>query len=300
MKKLTLPLSAALFLISAAVPSFAGTQNKKIYGYGALYGTYLNYNNSKYKKDGYSTTGYLSLGDGIHNSFQIGVEYTHINYKHNYPDLDQEDFTFTYSNTNQLLKNHTFTFGLHYINSDDDLTDGGYTLFFDGTYFKYSPVYPYSFKWNAGIGLYYSRYTNLTDFNVYQVNPHTTVKLFSDYRRGALYTDITGYYIHVTDSDKLYMDKSNYYSLDVDLRYYYGGYDFKIGGWVGQQAFAVKNGGFVVYNLKEKYKGGAYAEIGYTFKNGFRVSLNLSVNRFSEGDNNVVQSVGTLSLGYRF
>ena len=298
MKRLLLPLSAAFLLLSVPAPSFAGGQAKKIYAYGALYGTYLNYNNSKYKEDGYSTTGYLSLGDGLHNSFQIGVEYTHINYKNNYPDLDQEDYTLVYSNTNQLLRNHTFTLGLHYINSDDNLTDGGYTLFFDGTYSN--SVYPYYFKWNAGIGLYYSRYSNTVDFNVYQVNPHGTFKLFSDYRRGALYTDVTGYYIHVTDSDTLGIDKSNYYSLDATLRYYYGSYDFKVGGWIGQQVFAVKNGGFVVYNLKEKYKGGAYGEIGYTFKNGLRVSFNLSVNRFSEEGDNVTQTVGTVSLGYRF
>ena len=295
MKKLLLPLSLA---VAFATPSLAAEQGKKIYAYGALYGTYLDYNNSKYKKDGYSTTGYLSLGDGLHNTLQLGVEYTYINYKDGYSDLNQEDYTIAYSNTNQLLKNHTFTFGAHYINSDDDLTDGGYTLFFDGTYSN--SVYPYYFKWNAGVGLYYSRYTNTTDFNVYQVNPHTTVKLFSDYRRGALYTDVTGYYIHVTDSDKLGIDKSNYYSIDLALRYYYGSYDFKIGGWVGQQMFAVKNGGFVVYNLKEKYKGGAYTEIGYTFKNGLRLAFNLSVNRFSEEGNNVIQTVGTVSVGYRF
>ena len=297
MKKLLLPLSLT---VAFAAPSLAAAQGKKIYAYGALYGTYLNYNNSKYKKDGYSTTGYLSLGDGIHNVLQLGVEYTYINYKNGYSDLNQEDYTIVYSNTNQLLKNHTFTLGLHYINSDDDLTDGGYTLFFDGTYSNYSPVYPYSFRWNAGIGLYYSRYTNTTDFNVYQVNPHTTVKLFSDYRKGSLYADVTAYYIHVTDSDTLGIDKSNYYSLDAALRYYYGSYDFKIGGWAGQQVFAVKNGGFVVYNLEEKYKGGAYGEVGYTFKNGLRVSFNLSVNRFSEGGNKVTQTVGTVSLGCRF
>ncbi len=295
MKKLLLPLSLA---VSFAVPSLAAEHGKKIYAYGALYGTYLNYNNSKYKEDGYSTTGYLSLGDGLHNTLQLGVEYTHINYKDGYSDLNQEDYTIAYTNTNQLLKKHTFTFGAHYINSDDDLTDGGYTLFFDGTYSN--SIYPYYFKWNAGIGLYYSRYTNTTDFNVYQVNSHTTVKLFSDYRRGALYTDVTGYYIHVTDSDTIGIDKSNYYSLDLALRYYYGSYDFKIGGWVGQQMFAVKNGGFVVYNLKEKYKGGAYTEIGYTFKNGLRLAFNLSVNRFSEEGNNVTQTAGTVSVGYRF
>lgn len=295
MKKLLLACSILMLGTGGAL-----AQGKKIYGYGALYSSYLNYSGSKYKDYGYSTTGYLSLGDGRENAVQLGVGYTHIKYKNGLPDLDQTDFTAVYSNTNGILKNHTFTVGGHYINSDDDLTDGGYTLFFDGTYFQTEKSYPYASKWSAGIGAYYSRYDNTIDFHVIQLNPHGTVKLFSSYRRGTLYCDVTGYYIHVSDSDDIGIGNSNYYSLEADLRYYYGRYDLKIGGWAGKQIFAVKKGGFVVYNLAEKYKGGVEGEIGYTFKNGLRLSLEVSVNRYSEEGDNVTQTVGTVSLGYRF
>jgi len=278
----------------------AGELSRKIYAYGALYSTYINYSGSKYKDNGYSETGYLSIGDGRENALQFGAEYTHINYKNGYSDLNQRDFTLVYSNTNGILKNHTFTFGGHYISTDDELTDGGYTLFFDGTYSSYSSKYPYYFNWSAGVGVYYSHYDNTVNFHVIQITPHGTYKLFSDYRRGALYADLTGYYIHVSDSDELGLGIDNLYSVEGALRYYYGGYDLKVGAWSGQQVFAVKNGGFVVYNLLEKYKRGIFGEVGYTFKNGLRVSLNLSVNKYKEGDDSVTQSVATLSLGYRF
>ena len=294
MKKLLGALTLSLALSLPAV-------SQEIHGYEALYGTYINYSGSDVKDYGYSGTAYLSLGDGRENTFQFGYTRTKIKYK-SAPDLDQDDFTLAYTNTNGILENHTFTFGGHYINSDDDLTDGGYTLFFDGTYSSYSKAYPHSFRWSGGLGFYYTRYPNTVDFYVFQFTPHTTFKLFSSYKRGALYLDLTGYSIHVNKSSQVGLSKSNYYSLEGALRYYYGSYDFKLGGWVGQQVFAVKNGGFVVYNLSEKYRGGAEFEAGYTFKNGLRVALNVTYNRYKElpTDTNVDQTVITASLGYRF
>jgi hypothetical protein len=294
--------AAALGLFLSAVPAFAGENllKEQVHGYEALYGTYINYGNSDLKDYGYVGTGYLSLGNK-NDSLQLGYSYTHIKYKSG-SNLNQHDFTLAYSNFNSLLKNHTFTFGGHYINSDDDLTDGGYTLFFDGTYNSYQKRYPYAFKWNAGLGFYYSRYPNTVDFYVFQFTPHTAVKLFSSYREGALYLDLTGYAIHVSKAAQVGVGKQNYYSGEAALRYYYGPYDFKVGGWLGEQVFAVKNGGFVVYNLTEKYKGGAFFEAGYTFKNGLRLAFNLDYNRYKEVEtnNNVNQTVATVSLGYRF
>ncbi|SMO40947.1 hypothetical protein SAMN06269117_10368 [Balnearium lithotrophicum] len=298
MKKTLLILSLASLIFSETEAK--EIQGKKIYAYGALYPTYINYSGSKYKDDGYSTTGYISIGDGKENLFQFGATYTHLNYKDGYSDLNQRDFTLTYSNVNGILRNHTFTFGGHYISSDDELTDGGYTIFFDGTYSSYSKTYPYYFNWSAGVGTYYSHYDNTINFHVVQITPHTTYRIFSDYRRGSLYADLIGYYIHLSDSEKVGVGIDNLYSIEGALRYYYGNYDLKVGAWSGQQVFAVKNGGFVVYNLVEKYKRGAYAELGYTFRNGLRISLNLGVNRYKESSDSVTQTTATLSLGYRF
>jgi len=91
----------------------AKAQDLKVTGYEALYGSYINYSGSDFKDYGYSTTGYLSVGDGKVHNIQFGVGYTHIKYKQGLPDLDQSDFTAVYSNTNGILKNHTFTFGGH-------------------------------------------------------------------------------------------------------------------------------------------------------------------------------------------
>ncbi|WP_456341646.1 hypothetical protein [Thermovibrio sp.] len=294
MRKLIGVLTVSLLFSAPAL-------SQEIHGYEAIYGSYVNYSGSGIKDYGYSGTAYLAVGDGKEHSLQAGYSYTKIKYK-SAPDLNQNEFTLAYSNTNGILRNHTFTFGSHYIDSDDDLTDGGYALFFDGTYSSYSKTYPYAFNWSSGLGFYYTRYPNTVDFYVFQLTPHATLKLFSDYKKGALYLDLTGYGIHVDKSSQVGLSKSNYYSLEGTLRYYYGRYDFKVSGWVGQQVFAVKKGGFIVYNLSEKYKGGAELETGYTFKNGLRFSFNVIYNRYKElsTDNSVNQTVITASLGYRF
>ncbi len=292
MKKLIMFL-LVIFLIFLK----ADAGEAKLKSYGAFYGTYINYQGSKIKNNGYVATAYLSVGNGINNYVQLGVASTYINYKKNYPHLNQQDFTFTYSNVNQILKSHSFTLGIHYIESDDELTDNGYNLFFDGTYLRYKK---YEFKWSGGLTIFYSNYNKSVNFYVLQLTPHATFKIFADYQRGGLYLDVLGYYIYVYRSNKIGIDNSNYYSLEGDIRYYYGRYDFKIGGWIGQQVFAVKNGGFVVYNLKEKYKGGIYGEIGYTFGNGLRLSFNLEENTYEENEDRATQTVGTFSIGYRF
>ena len=113
------------------------------------------------------------------------------------------------------------------------------------------------------------------------------------------------------------MKNSDYFSIDGNLRYYYKNYDFYIGAWIGDQIFAVRNGGFVVYNLTEKYKGGIYGGAGYTFKNGIRVTIDFNASSYYEENqeedttqtpgprgidtsSTVVQSVLTFSVGYKF
>ncbi|SMP04200.1 hypothetical protein SAMN06265339_0188 [Desulfurobacterium pacificum] len=291
-------LSAAVLLLAGSNAALAGG---KPYTYASVYGTYINYSGSDLKSDGYSSTLYVNSGDGFGNAVQIGASYTKINYK-NKSDLNQEDFTFVYSNTNGILKNHTFTFGGHYINSDDELTDGGYTLFFDGTYFNYQKVYPYLFNWSGGLGIYYSKYDNKVNFDVLQLTPHASFRLYSSPTVGGVYADLKGYYIHVEKASEIDIGNSNYYSAEADLRYYYKKFDVKVGGWLGKQIFAVKNGGFVVYNLTEKYKGGAFAEFGYSISPRARVSLNLGVNKYKEveTEDDVTQTTATVSFGYSF
>ncbi|WP_457681607.1 hypothetical protein [Thermovibrio sp.] len=289
---------AALTLAAAALGgnAYAGGA---LHGYQGVYWSYINYSGSGLKNYGVSSTYYVS-GFGKHNGVQFGYSATTIKYKNGLPKLKQNEITLLYSNTNDLLKNHTFTLGGHYISTNDTLSRGAYTFIFDCTYSN--SFVPYYYKWSGGLSLYYTRYPNEVGFSVIQFTPHGTYKVFSDYNKGALYVDLTGYGIHLTKDQPLGLGKKNYYSIEGALRYYFRNYDFKLGGWVGKQVFAVKNGGFVVYNLTEKYKGGAEAELGYTFSSGVRIAANVSYNRYRELSTNdkVNQTVFTATLGYKF
>ncbi|NPA40496.1 MAG: hypothetical protein GXO57_08665 [Thermodesulfobacteria bacterium] len=285
------------FLFFTCIGGNAKKVYKKWVGYPYFYTTYINYRNSSIKNYGIAVTAYLSLWHGYFDDFQFGAGYTYIKYK-NQPNLKQKDFTFAYSNTNTILKNHVITCGFHYISTTDDLTDNGKVGFLDITHYwldKYR-----LFKANLGLGLYYSFYNHSTNFQVFQLLPHTSIKVFSTLKEGTLYVDLAGYYIRVSKSKELQLSKKNYFSFGADARYYYGRTYFGIGGWIGDQIFAVKSGGFVVYNLTEEYRGGAYFETGYTFKNGLYSSLKFEVTSYKEAGEKPYQNVVTWCIGGKF
>ncbi len=232
---------------------------------GAVYGTYINYGGSDIKEDGWSGTAYLNVGDCLNHNVELALTQTRINYK-TQDDLDQTDITLAYTNTNQILNNNTLRVGVHYINTDDTLTDQGMVYFFKTLY--YEPE-----RWNMGIEMDYSNYDDSnTDLQVFQMVPH-----FGFYFSGmdrTFYSETRFYYIHKDENVGISQD--NFYSLEQTLSFRCGNNDFKVSAWLGQQMFAVKNGGFVVYNLSDKYLGGIEGEVGYLLEGGLRLAVNLN------------------------
>lgn len=274
--------------------------------YADLYATYLNFSGSEVKDDGWALTGYLAFRDGYNHALEFGLSQTHVNYKNeatlahrrnspltqNVSDIDQTDFTFVYTNTNQLLRNHTFKFGFHYINSDDELTDQGKIFYFQGTYFQPG-------SWNAGLEMAYSIYNDSpVDLNVLQIRPHYGFYFAALGKR--LYSESRFYYIHLDE----YIGNTlkNNYSFEQLFSTYVGQADFKLSGWVGQQIFAVKNEGFVVYNLSDRYLGGVEFEAGYKVTDNLRAAINISQQwlEHAEYNDKASQTIFTLSLGGSF
>jgi len=293
MRRKLLPAFALLVLTSGASKALA---QEEVHGYEALYGTFIDYSGSSEKRDGYSAAAYLEIGDGLVHSLKLAYAYTFINYKGK-SDLNQNDFTLLYSNYYGILKNHIFTIGGHYIDSDDELTDGGFILIFDGTHVSH----PERFSWSAGLELAYSDYSSGADFSVFQLSPHATFKLYSA-AEGDLYLNLKGYGIFISDEDKAKASDDSYYSLEASITYKASNYDITVSGWGGEQMFAVKGGGFIVYNLQEKYEGGGSLEVGYYPMKNLRISCALNFNTYKEiaSGEDVDQTAITLSAGYRF
>ncbi|MBX6423286.1 hypothetical protein [Thermosulfurimonas sp. F29] len=277
-------LALGLFL-AGGTP--AGTLKK----YMALYGTYLNYGNSRFKEDGYALTAYGSFGDGLHHGVEAAVSQLHLNYDSGYNDLDQTDLTLAYTNTGSLHPNLSLRVGGHYISSDDDLTDDGKIVFGDLTY-----LVPY--RWNVGLEVAYSDYHRGVD--VLQFSPHAGYFLKLGER--SLYLEARGYYINLDENEKLGLSMENYYSLELSATCTRGPLSVKLSGWAGQQVFAVKRAGFVVYNLTEKYRGGVTGEVTYRYRKKYVLGLTASWNTYKEieSEKAVNQSVLTAFFGFNF
>ncbi len=226
--------------------------------YLSFYGTYLSYGNSRVKDWGYAFTLYGDFGDGKTKHLEGALSQLHINYESPYDDLDQTDFTLAYNRTGLFHPSLSLRLGFHYISTDDNLTDQGWIFFGDLTY-----LLPYN--WNTGLEIAYSRYHEEIDLDVFQLSPH--IGYFLDLSGRKLYLEARGYYIHVDETRLLGTSLENYYSLEATVSYTQGPWTFKASGWIGQQMFAVKQAGFVVYNLTEKYHGGLRGEISHRRQN---------------------------------
>ncbi|QJA06731.1 hypothetical protein FVE67_07965 [Thermosulfurimonas marina] len=271
----------------------AEVQAEGLKKYLALYGTYLNYGNSAIKEDGYAITVYGSIGDGKKQGLEAALSQLHLNYESPYSDLDQTDYTLVYTYTAGLHPNLSLRLGGHYISSDDKLTDEGWILLGDLTYFV-----PY--RWNIGLEVDYSNYDQWVNLEVFQFSPHAGY--FRRLGADSLYLETRAYYIHVDESKSIGLSLKNYYSLELSATWTRGPVSFKILGWAGQQVFAVKTGGFVVYNLTEKYRGGAGAELTYRWENKYLLGLQTHWNTYEEisTGKNVNQTVVTASVGFNF
>ena len=256
----------------------------------ALYSRQLDYSGSSLRDHGWVTTGYFRAGDPTTYHMELALAQTRIDYKAG-DDLDQTDVTFAYTNTGHLMPNHHIRGGIHYINSDDALTDEGFILFGKISYLK-EP------DWNAGLEVDYSIYENSsTDLHVVQAVPSIGFYLIRDSFQETLYTESKLYYIH--KSKKLETSEHSFVSFEQALRYELSPFDATISAWIGEQMFAVKDNGFAVYNLQDKYDGGIKFDAGYTIDNRLRIGLIVGYDwlEHTQTNDDAAQSTVSISIG---
>ena len=256
----------------------------------------LSYDKSIIKDDGYVTGVYGYWGIGWYHSLEASIDYTHINYKNNLPDLDQTDITLVY--TNYSFPKIKLRGGFHLIDSDDQLSDGGYTIILGAD--RYEP-----YKWNIGADFFYTRYGDYINLNgskgldVYQGTVKAGFYFGNYYTYGSFYAELLGTYIG--HSDDAGFGKS-FSSIEGRLSYFKGNLSATVSAWGGERSFFVDKGGFVVYNLMEKYKYGASLRVGYSIKKNLGVSASASYQKFEEIGNpdDVGVTTYVLNIGYSF
>ncbi|WP_456401103.1 hypothetical protein [Persephonella sp.] len=238
-----------------------------------FYSAVLNYSNS-IRDTGFTGGIYTYFGYGLNHSFEGSIDFTRIKY-FTKPDLNQYDISLLY--TYYYQTNSKYRFGYHYIISDDVNTDGGgiFTLGYD--YYKL-------YRYLLGFDIHYSIYPNYqtqkkSKLLVFQLTPVVSLTFGNYYKYGSFTLTVKGYYIKLSEDTGF---GKNFISAEGSLDYYIKNITTGFSIWGGEQSFAVKNHGFVVYNLSEKYSGGYTIYVRYTFNPKFSVKAGYNYFRFKE------------------
>ncbi|MCF6200647.1 MAG: hypothetical protein L3J42_00725 [Hydrogenimonas sp.] len=277
---------------------------------------YIGYGSQSVKESGYFAGAYVStrLAEG---DLAFQYSYTDISYRDGSDDLAQNDVTIAYGK--KYGENLYIKGGVHYIDTDDLYTDGGFTLFGGVEYIEHMP---YTF----GADLYYTNYSSFDPpLNVWQISPYAGGRLLEN-SYGSFYFS-TRYNFIAFKSAKIeetivgmsskmgggstrtpfsivrYSEYTDtYHSVEIKLINYYKAFKTVAAVWVGKEAFAVKDDGFTVFNLAEIHKGGLSLYTSYGYSKSVTIDVGLSYDRFTDTKNgeDSGMTVFTASLGYSF
>ena len=242
----------------------------------------INYKDSGVRENSSLTGVYGAFQSDLNNKFELALDYSDLNYIYNFK-IKQYDFTFAY--TNESIPEWQFRAGGHYIISDDALTDQGFVLF--------AGVGKYRFRsWDANVDVYYSNYDSYTpSFNAIQFSPSFGLTFPFDRTQGIYFNSSANY---IMLSKEILSDKKNYFSLRETLTYYNNKFSISAYALFGEQKFAVRQKGFLVYNVSDLMKNGYGASITYSFNRNFFLKGGVEYDKFDE------EAYGTSATSTKF
>ncbi len=270
------------------VPTFAAGP---VSFYVAPYITGVYYSNSDVKDNGgnFVLYGSMSFNYGEH-VFEGLYGYTHIKFKQG-SNWNENDYALAY--TNYSLFPLYFKVGTYYIAAaNNHYSDGGKVFFADSGYIS-------RYKYDFGTFVSYSDYRQ--GVSALEIRPHGGFYHWLDFYSG-FYVGGDFTYINVKNPENVGIQKKNFYSGGISLTYFNSLYSITVKGWLGERTLMVDNGGFVVYNLSEKYKGGLSVEGKMFYSKQLNFSITLGYQRYKElsTNNNVGVFTITASVGYSF
>ncbi len=242
----------------------------------------INYKDSGVRENSSLTGVYGAFQSDLNNKFELALDYSDLNYISNFK-IKQYDITFAY--TNESIPEWKFRAGGHYIISDDALTDQSFVLF--------AGVGKYCFRsWDTGIDVYYSNYSDyLPAFNAIQLSPSFGLTFPFDRTQGIYFNSSANY---IMLSKKILSDKKNYFSLQETLTYYNNMFSISAYALFGEQKFAVRQKGFLVYNVADLMKNGYGVLVTYSFTQNFFLKGGVEYDKFDE------EAYGTSATSTKF
>ncbi|MFT4553746.1 MAG: hypothetical protein ACI9S8_002387 [Chlamydiales bacterium] len=226
---------------------------------------YLKYHNNTTKDTATVFGVYEYIGYGLEHLVELSQDYTKID-QMNTDNYKQLDFTAVYSNFS--IPSWKMRVGGHYIDNNDVNSNHTWTGILGAHYIG-------SYDFDAGLDGFVSKYMARTPtLWVYQFSPHLGIPFWKE-ATSSWRNDISGNWIYHSENTGL-ADR-HFYSVEETVHYYWDSWTLGANAWLGKQSFAVRKGGFAVFNLAEEYTGGFGAEIKYALD--LKTALTFKINR---------------------
>jgi hypothetical protein len=214
-----------------------------------LHGSSLSYLDSQVKDKGYTAGIYGTVGADWTHFVEVGGTITNIEYLSGYT-LEQTDLTAAYS---RFWARGSARVGGHVVSTTDPLTDGGFVLFGGASAYRVG-------VWSAGAEASLSNYSSYgaDGLRVTQVAPSAGLTLSDESHTRFFSGVLRAYYIGLSEdvSEGTGLEGRSFLSGEVSVFLTSGPVTLSGFAWGGEQAFAVRQGGFLVFNLAELHTGG--------------------------------------------
>jgi hypothetical protein len=233
------------------------------------YGSGISYADSRVKTSGVVAGFYGTWGTGYRHLVEVGASWTGIDNR-DASRLSQTDASLAYSLFGSRASGRV---GAHLISTSDPLTDGGLILFGGASVYRVG-------VWSAGAEAAWSSYPDYGGgLDVVQAAPSAGFTAYTS-GDGVLAGTVRGYAIHLSDDPGL--GATDFFSAEVALSYTLGGWTVSGSAWGGEQAFAVRDGGFLAFNLSELHTGGFGGGLRWVVTPRTALSAGLYVERFQD------------------
>jgi hypothetical protein len=253
-----------------------------------FHGSGLAYSDSRLKENGYVAGFYGTYGAGWKHLVELGATWTRINYLDG-SALEQGDLSAAYS---RFGARGAGRIGAHVILTTDSLTDRGLVLFGGGS--VYQPG-----VWSVGAEGAWSSFPNYGDgLNAVQVAPSLGFSIADGTGTQVVGATLRGYYIHL--SGDVGLRNQDFLSAEAAVSFTFGAVTLSGYAWGGEQAFAVRSGGFVSFNLSELHTGGYGGGLRWVVTPRSAISAGLYIERFQDEGFLADATVRTLSASLGF
>lgn len=237
-----------------------------------LHATGLSYDDSRVKDQGWVTGFYGTWGTGWKHLVEVGATRTGIDYLDGW-QLRQTDLAAAYG---YYGAGGAGRLGVHFVSTDDPLSDGGLVLFAGASRYEVG-------SWSLGAEGAASSYPDYEGgLQVLQAAPSAGFTSSDPTGRRSVSGTLRGYWIHL--SEDLGLGGRDFVSGEASLALTIGRVTLSGFGWAGEQAFAVRGGGFTVFNLPELHTGGVGGGLRVVLSPRSALSAGYYLERFQDMD----------------